>query len=167
MPPECAAHALCCAMTQRGVRGRRFVFLFGAIFFSTMPLDPSPTPAAQPAQARADLHALHAKAQDAVALLKLLGNTDRLLLLCQLTQREHNVGELEQATGITQPTLSQQLGVLRQHGIVSTRREGKFIYYCFSDQRAMALMRTLWTLYCEGDAPSALSAAPALEAAKD
>ena len=51
-----------------------------------------------------------------------------MLLLCQLTQGEKRVGELEELVGISQPTLSQQLGVLREEGLVNTRREGKNIY---------------------------------------
>ena len=60
---------------------------------------------------------LRASASKACALLKALANEDRLLILCQLTQGERNVGELETMTGVRQPTLSQQLGVLRQEGL--------------------------------------------------
>ncbi len=55
-------------------------------------------------------------------MLKALANEDRLLILCQLTQGERNVGELETMTGVRQPTLSQQLGILRDEGLVATRR---------------------------------------------
>ncbi|POF44103.1 hypothetical protein B0D71_04730 [Pseudomonas laurylsulfativorans] len=54
---------------------------------------------------------LRASASKACALLKALANEDRLLILCQLTQGERNVGELEKMTGVRQPTLSQQLGI--------------------------------------------------------
>ncbi|MDR0213831.1 MAG: metalloregulator ArsR/SmtB family transcription factor [Comamonas sp.] len=96
-----------------------------------------------------DLHAMRAHAGEAVAMLKLLGNEDRLLLLCQLSMQERTVGELEQLTGITQPTLSQQLGVLRREGLVVTRREGKFIWYQLADQRALQLMQTVHQLFCQ------------------
>ena len=56
---------------------------------------------------------LRSNAGQAVATLKLLANEDRLLLLCQLSQGECSVGELELLLGIRQPTLSQQLCVLR------------------------------------------------------
>jgi predicted transcriptional regulator len=72
---------------------------------------------------------LRASASKACALLKALANEDRLLILCQLTQGERNVGELEKMTGVRQPTLSQQLGILRDEGLVATRREGKYIFY--------------------------------------
>ena len=53
--------------------------------------------------------------------LKALANEDRLLLLCQLSQGERCVSELEEDLGIRQPTLSQQLGVLRNEGMKSLR----------------------------------------------
>ncbi|MGB8666116.1 MAG: metalloregulator ArsR/SmtB family transcription factor [Serratia inhibens] len=87
-------------------------------------------------------------ATQAGALLRALGNEDRLLLLCQLSQHEMSVGELAQTLGIRQPTLSQQLGVLRQEGLVSTRREGKQIYYAVSDEKALTILSTLYQLYC-------------------
>jgi ArsR family transcriptional regulator len=59
------------------------------------------------------------------------------------------VGELEQLTGVSQPTLSQQLGILRREGLVSTRREGKFIWYQLADARALQLMQTLYQLFCQ------------------
>ena len=58
------------------------------------------------------------------AVLKAMAQEDRLLLLCQLVEGERNVGELEAAVGLHQPSLSQHLGVLREEGLVSTRREG-------------------------------------------
>ena len=86
-------------------------------------------------------------------MLKLLGNEDRLLLLCQLSMQERTVGELEQLTGISQPTLSQQLGVLRREGLVSTRREGTVIWYQLADARALRLMQAVHQLFCpQGEA---------------
>lgn len=101
------------------------------------------------AQSTLDLHAVRAHASEAVAMLKLLGNEDRLLLLCQLSLQERTVGELEQLTGVSQPTLSQQLGILRREGLVSPRREGKFIWYQLADARALQLMQTLYQLFCQ------------------
>lgn len=91
---------------------------------------------------------LRDSASKACALLKALANEDRLLLLCQLTQGERNVGELEALSGIRQPTLSQQLGVLRDEGMVNTRRMGKYIYYSLASFEVVSLMQTLSSLYC-------------------
>ncbi|HCN65749.1 MAG TPA: ArsR family transcriptional regulator [Pseudomonas sp.] len=91
---------------------------------------------------------LRDSASKACTLLKALANEDRLLLLCQLTQGERNVGELEDLTGIRQPTLSQQLGVLRDEGMVNTRRMGKYIYYSLASFEVVSVMQTLSGLYC-------------------
>ncbi|MES2756946.1 MAG: metalloregulator ArsR/SmtB family transcription factor [Pseudomonadota bacterium] len=93
--------------------------------------------------------ALRATASQACGLLKVLANPDRLLLLCQLTQGPLCVSELETMLGIQQPTLSQQLGVLRDEALVTTRREGKQIYYSIASDEAMAVMQVLYRLYCE------------------
>jgi DNA-binding transcriptional ArsR family regulator len=94
------------------------------------------------------LGAMRAAAERARALLKVLSNPDRMLLLCKLAEGEYSVGELEAALGIHQPTLSQQLGVLRDEGLVSTRREGKQVFYTIASPEALAVMRTLYDLYC-------------------
>lgn len=87
-------------------------------------------------------------AQVACALMKVLSNPDRLLLLCALAEGEKNVGELEQALGIVQPTLSQQLAVLREEELVATRRDGKNIYYRLDSPQAMAVMHVLHDQFC-------------------
>ncbi|WP_447589204.1 metalloregulator ArsR/SmtB family transcription factor [Aquipseudomonas campi] len=87
-------------------------------------------------------------ATDAAAVLRSLSHPDRLMLLCQLSQGERSVGELEELLGIQQPNLSQQLGVLRAEGLVDTRREGKRIFYSVKDPKALQLLGTLYELYC-------------------
>jgi ArsR family transcriptional regulator len=87
-------------------------------------------------------------AAQAVAALKALANEDRLLLLCQLSQGERCVSELEQDLGIRQPTLSQQLGVLRNEGTITPRREGKNIYYSVADPGTLEILALLYRLYC-------------------
>jgi len=93
----------------------------------------------------------HAAVQ-AVGALKALANEDRLLLLCQLSQGERCVSELEEDLGIRQPTLSQQLGVLRNEGMITPRREGKNIYYSVADPQTLEILALLYRLYCpDGD----------------
>ncbi|HMN79595.1 MAG TPA: metalloregulator ArsR/SmtB family transcription factor [Burkholderiaceae bacterium] len=87
----------------------------------------------------------------ACALLKVLANEDRLMLLCHLAAVRLNVGELETATGIRQPTLSQQLSVLRQEGLVETEKEGKYVYYKLASDEVVRIMRTLRDIYCAAD----------------
>lgn len=99
-----------------------------------------------------DPEALRAAAGTAVNALKVLANEDRLLLMCQLSQGEACVGDLEEQLDIRQPTLSQQLGVLRNEGVVSTRREGKYVYYSVADPNLLQLLAVLYRLYCPKDA---------------
>ena len=79
-----------------------------------------------------------------------LSEPTRLALLNQLRGGERNVGELEALLGILQPTLSQQLAVLRREGLVDTRRDGKQVYYRISSASALALINTLYQLFCAG-----------------
>jgi len=95
-----------------------------------------------------DIESMRAAAGEATAILGLLANTNRLLLMCQLSQGEKCVGELEDLLDLHQPTLSQQLGVLRSAGLVNTRRDGKKIHYSVADARVLTLLGTLYQLYC-------------------
>lgn len=95
-----------------------------------------------------DPERLRSGAGQAVATLKLLANEDRMLLLCQLSRGELCVSELEDELGIRQPTLSQQLAVLRSEGVVQTRREGKNVFYSVSDPQLLQLLAVLYRLYC-------------------
>ncbi len=95
-----------------------------------------------------DPERLRIAAGHAVGTLKVLANPERLLLLCQLSQGEMCVSELEEALDIRQPTLSQQLGVLRGEGVVNTRREGKHIYYSVADPKVLQVLELLYRLYC-------------------
>ncbi len=100
------------------------------------------------AETTMDIDTLRSSAEEASRLMKVLSNPARLLLLCQLAQGEQRVGELEAMVGIVQPTLSQQLGVLRDEGLVSTRRESKNIYYQIDSPQALAVMNVLYEQFC-------------------
>ena len=95
-----------------------------------------------------DLEQMQLAADQACRMMKVLANPDRLLILCQLSQGERRVGELEDLLGIVQPTLSQQLTVLRGEELVSTRREGKNIYYALTNPKALAVMQVLYEQFC-------------------
>ncbi|MFZ6751235.1 ArsR/SmtB family transcription factor [Undibacterium sp. Ren11W] len=95
-----------------------------------------------------DMAQMRASAKIAVSSLRALANEDRLLLLCQLSLGEKSVSELEQLLDIRQPTLSQQLGVLRTEGLVNTRRDGKRIYYAVADTRVLELLSAMHIAYC-------------------
>lgn len=71
---------------------------------------------------------------DLIEALKALAHPLRWRILTTLARGERNVGELEQATGIGQPGLSQQLGVLRKARMVTTRKEAKLVYYAIAKE---------------------------------
>lgn len=95
-----------------------------------------------------ELATMQAAARQACGLMKVLSNPDRLLILCELSRGEARVSELEERLGIVQPTLSQQLTVLRDEALVSTRREGKAVYYSLESPRALAVIETLYQQFC-------------------
>jgi len=86
---------------------------------------------------------LRACVEKVSSLVKVMANTNRLRLLCQLSQGEMSVGELESILEIRQPTLSQQLAVLRENAFVNTRREGRNIYYNISNKQALTILQAL------------------------
>jgi DNA-binding transcriptional ArsR family regulator len=96
-----------------------------------------------------ELEQMHVAAEQACRLMKVLSNPDRLMILCQLSKSELRVSEIEQMLGIGQPTLSQQLTVLRDEELVVTRREGKSIYYKVKSPKALAVIETLYEQFCK------------------
>ena len=72
---------------------------------------------------------------DAVETLKAIAHPLRLTILKALSQTERNVGEIEEATGIGQPALSQQLSVLRRAELVETRKHAKLVFYSLDGER--------------------------------
>jgi DNA-binding transcriptional ArsR family regulator len=98
-----------------------------------------------------NIEVMRESADIATSLMKVLANPDRLILLCQLSEGEKSVGELETLTSIKQPTLSQQLTVLRENQVVKTRREGKNIFYSVKSQPALAIIKVLAEQLCNPD----------------
>ena len=108
----------------------------------------------QPAPAIAmDPEAMRAHAADAARLLKALGNEKRLMLLCLLVEGERSVSELNARLDLSQSALSQHLAVLREDGLVATRREAQTIYYSLVEGPAQRILDTLHGIYCAVDRP--------------
>lgn len=76
-------------------------------------------------------------------------NPARLMLVCSLVEGEYAVGALEAKLDLHQPHLSQHLTVLRDAGIVSTRREGKQIFYRLTEEKAAQLVAALYSIFCK------------------
>lgn len=87
-------------------------------------------------------------AASAAAYLKTLAHEGRLMILCHLGSGEKSVGELESLLEIRQAAVSQMLARLREEGLVSTRRDGKAIYYSLADQNTAEVIGMLYRLFC-------------------
>ena len=103
--------------------------------------------AARPALA-IDPELMRSHAGDASRLLKTLGNEKRLMLLCLMVEGERSVGDLNARLDLSQSALSQHLAVLREDGLVTTRRDGQTIYYSLADGPAHRILETLHGIYC-------------------
>lgn len=95
-----------------------------------------------------DITRFEASASEAAKLLRALGNERRLMILCQLTDGERSVGELQPLVGLSQSALSQHLSVLREEGVVATRREAQTIWYRITDPAALKVVATLAEIFC-------------------
>ncbi len=96
----------------------------------------------------AELAQMREHAKDASRLLKTLGNSTRLLILCSLVDGELSVGRLNELVGMSQSALSQHLAVLRHAGLVETRRESQTIFYSLSSNKATRIIEVLHDIYC-------------------
>ena len=95
-----------------------------------------------------DISEFEASAGQAARLLRALANRRRLMILCQLADGERSVGDLQAVIGLSQSAMSQHLAMLRQGGVVSTRREGQTIRYRLADPAAAKVIMTLAEIYC-------------------
>jgi len=99
--------------------------------------------------AKPSLTAMQAHACEASALLKAMGNEQRLLILCLLVDKELSVSELQAEMDLSQSALSQHLAVLREADFVNTRREAQTVFYSLPNGPIKKVMQTLHKIYCE------------------
>ncbi len=92
---------------------------------------------------------LTTQARKASEMLKALSHETRLLILCLLSEGEKSVSEIEEIVSLPQATVSQQLARLRFDKIVTTRREGRMIYYCIADSDVNSVIESLYDLFCK------------------
>ncbi|GAA0272260.1 hypothetical protein GCM10009127_10730 [Alteraurantiacibacter aestuarii] len=90
-----------------------------------------------------------------IEAFKALGHPVRYRILAALAGGERNVGEIEEASGIGQPALSQQLAVLRKADLVTTRREAKQVYYALELEQLAQVQQAIAILAPQdGGAPA-------------
>jgi|GEM_PF-463386 len=84
-----------------------------------------------------EIYRLHAE------FCQTLSDANRLLIISELSRGELSVNELVSRLGLRQSNVSKHLAVMRERGLVSTRREGAAIYYSLSDKRISEAIRLL------------------------
>ena len=87
-------------------------------------------------------------ARSAAAYLKTLAHEGRLMILCHLGAGEKSVGELEQLLATRQAAVSQMLARLREEELVTTRRDGKTIYYSLANEDTSRVIGLLYEIFC-------------------
>src|SRR6202035_1209041 len=90
---------------------------------------------------------MHGRAEEISEILKLLGNPQRLLIASLLCEGEYAGSEIEERLGIRQPTLSQQLGALREAGVIEGRRQYKTVIYSLADARTRQLLDAVHRIF--------------------
>lgn len=87
-----------------------------------------------------EITALHA------GICSALADPRRILMLYALNEKPSNVSDIAQALGISQPTASRHLNLLRERGLVTAKREGQSVVNTLADQRiiqALDLLRAV------------------------
>lgn len=97
------------------------------------------------------LDQLMRNARSASDFLKALSHENRLLLLCLLAEKERSVGELENLLAMSQSSVSQQLARLRYDNLVTTRRDGKTIFYSIANENVRSVIALIYDIFCEGE----------------
>jgi DNA-binding transcriptional ArsR family regulator len=100
-------------------------------------------------ETRIDTRRLAEQSTEAAILLRMLGNEQRLLILCHLSvERELSVTALGERMSLSQSALSQHLARLRDQGIVAFRREAQTLFYRIADDKAARVLAVLHDMYC-------------------
>ena len=97
---------------------------------------------------KANLNKMHGAAGRASALMKTLGHSGRLMILCNLADGERAVGELARDLEMSQSSLSQHLARMRSEGLVDTRRESQTVFYRLRDGEARQVIEALYRTFC-------------------
>ena len=95
------------------------------------------------------IEAMSRNASRAEAMLKLLANAKRLMILCHIVKQEKSVGELSELVDLSQSALSQHLTRMHQQGLIEKEKRGQMVYYSISNHEVEAILSTLYLIYCK------------------
>ena len=80
--------------------------------------------------------------------LKAMSHPLRLKILCTLGGDEISVQDIVEHVGTSQSNISQHLAILRDKGILASRKDANRVYYRVSDARTLALIGMMRTVFC-------------------
>lgn len=96
-----------------------------------------------------DTQQMQARAEEVSVFLKTMAHPERLMVLCQLINGEVSAGYLSGNSDLSQSAFSQQLRVLRDHGLVKTRKDSQQVFYSIADHRVKQLLEVMQTAFCK------------------
>ncbi|WP_114728631.1 ArsR/SmtB family transcription factor [Vibrio cholerae] len=102
----------------------------------------------EPTTIKIEMDEMKKNVEEVAELLRVMAHPERLMVLCQLTQSEMGVGQLQQGSTLSQSAFSQHLTVLRKHGIIQARKESQQVFYRLADSRITALIQSLQNVFC-------------------
>lgn len=86
--------------------------------------------------------------EQASRALKSMAHPLRLKILCVLGDQEVNVQDIVECVGTSQSNISQHLAILREKGVLRTRKDANRVYYRVGDERILTLIGMMREVFC-------------------
>lgn len=86
--------------------------------------------------------------QQAAQAIKAIAHPLRLKILCVLGDREVSVQDIVEQVGTSQSNISQHLAILRDKGVLVTRKDANRVYYRIGDPRTIKLVGMMRDVFC-------------------
>jgi len=86
--------------------------------------------------------------QQAAQAIKAIAHPLRLKILCVLGDREVSVQDIVEQVGTSQSNISQHLAILRDKGVLRTRKDANRVYYRVGDTRTLKLLGMMRDVFC-------------------
>jgi len=96
-----------------------------------------------------NIESMEKNSKKAEAMLKILANSKRLMILCHLVKTERTVSDLSTLVGLSQSALSQHLAKMRALNLVETKKIGQEVFYRIENIEVEAILMTLYLIYCK------------------
>jgi DNA-binding transcriptional ArsR family regulator len=84
-------------------------------------------------------------------IFQTLSDYNRLGIIRFICEKESSVGEIVKATRLSQPLVSHHLRVLKENGILETKRKGPFIFYYIRDKKILDAINLFLELFKNAD----------------